>query len=116
MPNSQVLIATVIFCVAVSCVCSKSIQVFNRHNERLKRQIGDLQIAHHQAQIGLKHWPKGCVEIGCGLFDIAASGKRKRSYSNNVEDEFLNNENELRRESNRLVLLQRIADELMRES
>nr|QUP52026.1 QSGamide [Urechis unicinctus] len=48
---------------------------------RTKRQLGDIYLAAHRADMSLAKQlqPNGCSQIGCGLIDFASSGKKKRS-------------------------------------
>lgn len=53
---------------------------------RSKRQTGDLKAAAYQAWLALgRTLPPDCPEVACGVVDVEASGKKKRTDRSSVD-------------------------------
>lgn len=103
MHSTQVILVTFVFASLLCCALSRSVPEHAR--SRVRRQAGDMRVAHLRAENALKQLaPKACAETGCGLIDIITSGKRKRSEGSEL--------NEYPR-SSKLQLLRRLVDDLL---
>merc|ERR1719414_595754 len=54
---------------------------------RIKRWGGPGDAILNQHRFNTNHMPVGCRDVGCGLINIHQSGKRKRSYDGEVDEE-----------------------------
>ncbi|CAI9723499.1 Hypothetical predicted protein [Octopus vulgaris] len=73
----HILILSIVGMVLVSLVNARYIP---EEELRSKRQTGDIKTAEYQAWLALGGIvPPGCVEVACGVVDVHASGKKKRS-------------------------------------
>ncbi|KAL5007493.1 hypothetical protein ScPMuIL_016299 [Solemya velum] len=58
---------------------------FMSTRERVKRQSADVKIAEYLARLGLGR--DDCAYVGCGLVDVKASGKKKRTGDSSKGDD-----------------------------
>ncbi|KAL5007736.1 hypothetical protein ScPMuIL_016542 [Solemya velum] len=82
--NNTGMLKTYIVCLSmiVALVLSTVTQarILPNAEERVKRQSADVKAAEYLAYIALGgKLPHGCPDVACGLVDVIASGRKKRS-------------------------------------
>lgn len=78
----------IFFCVGVSCLVTglPSKAVLSRE----RRNFAELKTIEYATRIALQERFRNCIQIGCGLIDIVASGKKKRDSPNQLSDSYRN--------------------------